>query len=108
MKKVIYTLSFVALCSIAANAQSDKPAKQAQPAKTTTESKDAKPSETTLAPNRADGSATDNASSTDNMPTPKKRMAINEKGVPASKSTAEKPKTEKAANPGQPATPPKK
>jgi hypothetical protein len=84
MKKLVYTLSFVTLLGIAGKAQTMEPAKQ-DPKKG-----DGKPATITPVPNSEE---------------PKSRMAITQKGVPASRTKEKDPKDAKAAEPkGQPTT----
>lgn len=96
MKKTIYTIAFIALFSAFANAQDTKQVKQDKPVQATT---------TDVAP----AAAADNAQAQDNSkpaatketkteakPAAGTRMAITEKGVPASKKAAEPKKSEPA------------
>ena len=97
MKKLFYTISFVALLSIAGKSQTDKPAAKQEPAKKET---------------IQSAATTHDAAKDEKADQPKStgtRMAINEKGVPASKAAKDKPaKEEKAVSPGQPAATDKK
>lgn len=115
MKKIIYSLSFVALTGFVATAQStssvqpinnaktmfvSEPQQQEPKKEASKKSKESKKEEITpVAP-------AENAA-----PARQTRMAINEKGVPASKETktttttpADKSKGQKTATPGQPAS----
>lgn len=100
MKKIIYTLSFLALFAVAGKAQNATPIQEAgksevmppstkQQAATAQQAPKKKTDESTTAKEKPKSSGT--------------RMAINEKGVPATKAAKDK-KEEKTADPGQPAT----
>lgn len=97
MKKTLYTFAFVALVSFASNAQdTKKEAKQAPAAKETVN-----PDGTVIVQPAAEpASESQTSTSKDQKHQGGTRMAITEKGVPASKKPAEKkteaPKTEPA------------
>jgi hypothetical protein len=100
MKKTLYTLSFLALFTIAANAQTHEK-KIAQEQQTTKINDDGTIS--TI-------SATESVDKVEKIekkeePKPKTatRMAINQKGAPTSKTKTSKEETKKAESPGQPA-----
>ena len=86
MKKLIYTVAFVAFISIAGQAQTDKPAAKQEPAK-----KEAAASHEMM---NSSGNVKEEKATE-----PKTRMAINEKGVPAAKTNKGIMKEEKAASP---------
>ena len=92
MKKTVYTLAFIALFSVMANAQAPEKAKKQEPAKSATVNPDG-----TVAPA---GAATEaqpaEGKKSDTKPASGTRMAITEKGVPASKKPAEGKKAEPA------------
>ena len=97
MKKIVYTSSLLVLFAISGKAQSET--KQQEPTKAAQEPQ-AKPAPAQKA-EKAPAAAQPSSSGT--------RMAINEKGVPASKATATKEKKEdKPASPGQPVVAPEK
>jgi hypothetical protein len=103
MKKIIYTLSFLTVFAVAAKAQATSATSQ-EPKKETLNNKESLNSTTDK---RAPGQAQPaKEAQQPAAPTaaPKTRMAINEKGVPASKATEAKTKKEDkpAATPGQP------
>ncbi len=96
MKKIVYTLSFLAFFTLASKAQTPSAAPQQEPKKEVApEKKTAQPSSST---SKKEETATGTA--------PRTRMAINEKGVPASKATTPKDKKDEktTSTPGQPAT----
>ena len=100
MKKTIYTIAFIALISVVSNAQTSDHSKKQEPAKAETVNADGTISTApvatdnvpaTVAPeNKADNSQTGE------KPKNGTRMAITEKGVPASKKTTEGKKEESA------------
>lgn len=91
MKKLVYTLSFVALVGLTSKAQ--EPVKQEQPAPVKKEAKNnQRPVSETPAPEAKQPGEQ-----------PKSRMAITQKGVPASKSKESK-ETKQADPKGHPAT----
>ncbi len=71
MKKVIYTLAFVSLISIASRAQEPKKEKKQEPVKTV----------------NVDGTVTEATVTAEPTKKSGTRMAINEKGLPGSKTT---------------------
>lgn len=106
MKKHLYTIAFVSLFGVMAKAQHTEPA--AQPAKAKQEQK-VNP-DGTISPAQSATPAQEIAPASNNQAAPASsgktgptRMAITEKGVPASKSAPEsKPKaTEKKAEPAK-------
>ncbi|MES2681631.1 MAG: hypothetical protein V4635_17175 [Bacteroidota bacterium] len=102
MKKLIYSISLVTLISIAGKAQTDKPAGKQEATK-----KEAAASHEVATPQNVVKEEKAPAAEPKNGGT---RMAINEKGVPATKA-AKAPaaaKEEKAVSPGQPAATEKK
>jgi len=105
MKKSIFTLSLVALFTIAGNAQAVK-TKDAVPAQTTVNS------DGTVTETKAQPTSTATAAKKEETPVKKSgtRMAINEKGLPGgSAKTTTKKETEKTSSaPGQPGTSGKK
>lgn len=92
MKKTVYTLAFVAFFGVMANAQTAKPASaksepvKAEPIKAETVNPDG-----TISPAPASSNAPELKAKDDNQPVRKEgtRMAITEKGVPASKKPVE-------------------
>ncbi len=92
MKKTVYTLAFVALFSVMAKSQSADPQKKKEPAKKETVNPDG-----TLAPAPAVSSPEPDAKQADQPMKSGTRMAITEKGVPASKSSDAK--AQKATEP---------
>lgn len=81
MKKLVYTLSFITLLGLAGKAQSTaQPVKPVEPAKQTEPSK--KENKATITPAGASEMPSSNE--------PKSRMAITQKGVPASKTKENK------------------
>jgi len=105
MKKTVYTIAFIALFSVMSHAQ-DNNAKQPKPAATTPAQKETVNPDGTLSPAQpAAVSAPANESAVE-APKPDDkgtknqkggtRMAITEKGVPASKKPAEPKKAEPA------------
>jgi hypothetical protein len=103
MKKIVYTLSFLAISCVVANAQTQaveiqtKPIPASEVPKTSSLEKQQEPS-------------SKDAKSVDSKKSTGTRMAINEKGVPASKETStatatgdKGAKPQKTTAPGQPA-----
>jgi hypothetical protein len=90
MKKTIYTLAFVALLSVMAKSQSATEPKKAEPVKKETVNPDG-----TIAP--VQGVQDEKPAQAQEPKKSGTRMAITEKGVPASKSTDSK--SQKAAEP---------
>jgi hypothetical protein len=109
MKKIIYTASFLALFTVAAKAQSSSTAQQ-EPKKESSIKGESMQSEVKKMPAQTKpaqpAQSAQPAQEAQPQPAaPKTRMAINEKGVPASKTTEAKTKKEApAASPGQPTT----
>jgi len=89
MKKTLYTIAFIALLTTASNAQDNKKESKQAPAKKETVNPDGttSPAPAVLTPAPQAEQKTDNAQKGGT------RMAITEKGVPASKKPADK-KTE--------------
>src|SRR4051812_33605167 len=94
MKKTIYTIAFIALFSVMCNAQDTREKKEA-PAKKETVNPDGTLNKT---PEAAPSDATTNSKSDEKASKPQggTRMAITEKGVPASKKPADTKKSEPA------------
>jgi hypothetical protein len=88
MKKYLYTLSLVALFAAVGTAQSAEPAKKQNASKQAAVNDDGTTA-TKPATEAQQNPKTDNAqpAGASDKPAPAKRMAITEKGVPASKST---------------------
>jgi len=102
MKKLIYTFSFATLLGLAAKSQTVNESAKQDGAKQST------PAAVLVATESAN-EKTQKAPAPVSEPKSGTRMAINEKGVPASKAAKDKSKEEKAQiNPGQPATADKK
>jgi hypothetical protein len=102
MKKIVYTLSFLTVFAVAAKAQTKAAPQQQEPKKESLQTGDKKypgPSQPATSSQPAPAPEAQPAA-------PKTRMAINEKGVPVSKTAEAKTKKEPqpaAGSPGQPA-----
>ncbi len=97
MKKTFYTIACIALFTVVSNAQTATPEKKAEPAKEVVNPDGTVSTAPTLVPASA---ATEAPQDNSSQQTRKKdggtRMAITEKGVPASKKPAEAKKAEPA------------
>jgi hypothetical protein len=111
MKKTVYTIAFIALFSFMTNAQSSNTPKKQEPAKSTSVNDDGTispapttaptdnvpaqtPAASTVVTSVEDQPASPAKKEASENTAPKSRMAITEKGVPASKKPAEEKKTE--------------
>jgi hypothetical protein len=106
MKKIIYTLSFLTVFAVAAKAQASS-ATQQEPKKETVKGESMESEVKRVpSPSKPAQSAQPAQPAQAQPAAPKTRMAINEKGVPASKTAEAKTKKEAqpAASPGQPTT----
>ena|SRR6218665_548139 len=102
MKKIVYTLSFLTVFAVAAKAQSASTAQQ-EPKKETIKGETMQSTDKRVP---SHGTPSQPAPAQEAQPAaPKTRMAINEKGVPATKPAEAKTKKEdKPASPAQPTT----